>query len=141
MGTNGTNTAEREDRTLHIRYRESDEDRISETLEALDRGERPDPYFEVVFHEPEDIHRVTRPQNLELLRAIVREGPQSIRETARVVGRDVRPVHRNLVELESLHLLELVEEGQAKRPHVWYDGIELDIPLNGFGRVSDAAMS
>lgn len=138
MATNGTDAAELADRTLHIRYRSSDEERIEDTLDALDRGERPSPYYEVVYHDPEDVHRVTRPQNLELLRAIVREAPASIRETARIVGRDVRPVHRNLVELEALHLIELIEEGQAKRPHVWYDSIEVAIPL-GSGEEPAAA--
>lgn len=139
MATNGTDSATSEGRTLYIRFREGDEDRIGETLDALDRGERPSPYFEVVFDDPEDVHRVTRPQNLELLRAIVREAPESIRDTARIVGRDVRPVHRNLVELEALHLIELVEEGQARRPHVWYGGIELDLPLGRPEGTSDAA--
>lgn len=130
MAMNGTDSAGQDDRTLHIRFREGDEDRIEETLAALDRGETPRPHFEVVFHDPEDLHRVTRPQNLELLRVIVRHAPESIRETARLVDRDVRPVHRNLTELADLHLIELVEEGQAKRPRVWYDAIELDLPLD-----------
>lgn len=132
MVTNGNSPEHRSNRskrTLHIRFRESDERRTAETLATLDRGETPDPHFEVVFHDPEDVHRMTRPRNLELLRAIVRHEPRSIRETARVVDRDVRPVHRNLVELEELHLLDLVEEGQAKRPHVWYDAITVDLPL------------
>ena len=55
--------------------------------------------------------------------------PASIRETARVVDRDVRPVHRNLEELAALSLSELTSEGQARRPHVWYDSIALDLPL------------
>lgn len=136
---NGTDSTEQEDRTLHIRFRESNEERIEEALATLDRGETPAPFFEVVFHDPEDVHRVTRPQNLELLRAIVQHAPESIRETARIVGRDVRPVHRNLVELEDLHLIELVEEGQAKRPRVWYDAIELDLPLDGPELTQDEA--
>ena len=127
MATNGNTN--RENRTLHIRFRTGDEARIQETLDALDRGETPDPHFEVVFYDPDDVHRVTRPENLELLRAIVQHEPESIRETARVVERDVRPVHRNLVELAELHLLELVSEGQARRPHVWYDSIALELPL------------
>lgn len=127
---NGNDSTGQEGRTLHIRFRESDEERIEETLAALDRGETPEPFFEVVFHDPEDVHRVTRPQNLELLRAIVQHEPGSIRETARIVERDVRPVHRNLTELEELHLIELVDEGQAKRPRVWYDAIDIDIDLS-----------
>lgn len=124
METPGT-----DDRTLYVRYRESDDERIDEALEELDSGGTPDPHFEVVYHDPEDVHRVTRPKNLELLRAIVRHEPESIRETARLVDRDVRQVHRNLSELAELHLIELVEEGQSKRPRVWYDALEVDLPL------------
>jgi predicted transcriptional regulator len=117
------------DRTLHVRFREGSDDDLEETFAALDRGETPDPHFEVVYHDPADVHRVTRPKSLELLRAIVQHRPESIRETARLVDRDVSQVHRNLVELEELHLVDLVEDGHAKRPVVWYDAIDIDLPL------------
>jgi predicted transcriptional regulator len=140
MARTGTDTTdEEEERTLHIRFEERDEQRVEEALAALDRGESPEPYYEVSFDDPEDVHRVTRPQNLALLRAIVQHEPESIRETARLVDRDVRSVHRNLSELEDLHLLELVDEGQSKRPRVWYDGIELDLPLDEDDRPADEA--
>jgi predicted transcriptional regulator len=63
------------------------------------------------------------------IRAIVQHEPASIRETARLVERDVSQVHRNLVELEELHLIDLVDDGNAKRPVVWYDAIDIDLPL------------
>lgn len=131
MATNGTDTDRHrtDDRTLRIRFRDGDDSEVEEVMEALDRGETPDPQFEVVYHDPADVHRVTRPKNLELLRAIVQHEPASIRETARVVDRDVRQVHRNLSELAELHLIDLVEDGQSKRPSIWYDTIELDLPL------------
>lgn len=128
MVTTG-NTDDTSDRTLHIRFREGREDAIEEALAALDRGETPGPHFEVVYHDPADVHRVTRPKSLELLRAIVQHEPGSIRETARLVDRDVSQVHRNLTELEDLHLVDLVEDGHAKRPVVWYDAIDIDLPL------------
>jgi predicted transcriptional regulator len=115
--------------TLHVRLRDGDGDRLANALDALDRGETPEPFFEITFHDPADVHRVTRPKNLELLRAIVQHEPESIRETARLVDRDVSQVHCNLDELETLHLIDLVEDGQSKRPNVWYDEIELDLPL------------
>jgi len=117
------------DRTLHIRYQESSDDDLEDALAALDRGETPKPHLEVVYHDPADVHRVTRPKSLELLRAIVQHNPDSIRETARLVDRDVSQVHRNLTELEELHLVELVNEGQSKRPSVWYEAIDIDLPL------------
>jgi len=117
------------DRTLHIRFRKKNDDALEEALAALDRGDTPEPHLEVVYHDPADIHRVTRPKSLELLRAIVQHGPESIRETARLVERDVSQVHRNLTELAELHLVELTDDGQSKRPSVWYDAIDIDLPL------------
>lgn len=128
MGTTG-NTDDTSDRTLHVRFREGDDDTLEEAFAALDRGEIPDPHLEVVYHDPADVHRVTRPKSLELLRAIVQHEPSSIRETARLVDRDVSQVHRNLTELEELHLVDLVNDGHAKRPVVWYDAIDIDLPL------------
>lgn len=124
-----TGNDETGDRTLHVRFRQGDDASVEEALETIDDGERPDPHFEVVYHDPEDVHRLTRPKNLELLRTIVQFDPGSIRETARLVDRDVRQVHRNLTELADLHLIDLVEDGQAKRPRVWYDAIDVDLPL------------
>jgi predicted transcriptional regulator len=137
MATTGTDPTP--DRVLHIRFERSDSDRIEETLRAIDDGERPDPYFEVTFHDADQLHRVTRPKNLELLRTIAREGPSGIRETARLVDRDVRQVHRNLTELEELGLIDFETEGQSKRPTVWYDALEVDLPLLDSGGESDAA--
>lgn len=138
MATTGTNPTDGE-RVLHIRFERSDTSRIEETLRTIDDGEDVKPYFECTFHDSEQLHRVTRPKNLELLRTIAREEPSGIRETARLVDRDVRQVHRNLNELESLGLIDLEERGPAKRPTVWYDTIEVDLPLFGPDSGSDAA--
>jgi predicted transcriptional regulator len=124
-----TGNSDTPDRTLHVRFEDGSDDDLEDALAALDRGETPDPHLEVVYHDPEDVHRVTRPKSLELLRAIVQHEPESIRETARLVDRDVSQVHRNLTELENLHLVELVDDGQSKRPSVWYEAIDIDLPL------------
>lgn len=140
MATTGNNN-DTPDRTLQIRFREGSDEELDNALAALDRGEMPEPHLEIVYHDPDDIHRVTRPESLELLRAIVQHEPSSIRETARLVDRDVSQVHRNLTELEALHLIELVEEGHAKRPVVWYDAIDIDLPLASPLVDSDEAMA
>ena len=124
-----TGNSDTTDRTLHIKFQTGSDEDLEEALAALDRGETPDPQLEVVYHDPDDVHRVTRPKSLELLRAIVQHEPDSIRETARIVDRDVSQVHRNLSELAELHLVELVDDGQSKRPSVWYDAIDIDLPL------------
>jgi predicted transcriptional regulator len=124
-----TGNSDTTDRTLHIKFQTGSDEDLEEALAALDRGETPDPQLEVVYHDPDDVHRVTRPKSLELLRAIVQHEPDSIRETARIVDRDVSQVHRNLSELAELHLVELVDDGQSKRPSVWYEAIDIDLPL------------
>lgn len=130
-----TGTEPADDRTLTIRFGGDSgiTDRIAEQFAALDRGEAPDPLYEVVLKRDEDLHRVTRPKNMELLETLAAESPESIRETARLVDRDVRQVHRNLDELADLGLVEFRESGQSKQPYVWYDRIQFDIPIGGGG--------
>lgn len=141
MTNTGTETTDETetDRVLHIRYRSGDDERLIEALDALDRGDTPEPVFEVVYHDIEDLHRVTRPTNLELLRTIVRHEPSSIRETARLVDRDVHQVHRNLTGLEELGLIDLEQDGRAKRPTTWYEAIEVDLPLGDSQSTYDTA--
>jgi len=135
---NDETDTEESPRVMHVRFRTGDSERVAETLAALDSGETPDPHFERVYHDADELHRITRPKNLELLRTIVRERPESIRETARLVERDVRQVHRNLEELEALGLVKFEETGTARRPTVWYDEIAVELPLGtGSGRESE----
>lgn len=126
------NNTQSDERVLHIRFQRSNEQRIETALKAINRGESPNSYFETVFHEIEDLQTVTRPTSLTLLRTIAREQPESIRETARLVDRDVRQVHRNLEELDELGVIDLETKGQRKRPIVWYDSIAVDLPLFDF---------
>lgn len=132
MANPGTDPDETtENRIMHIRFGTGNADRVEETLAALDRGDEPVPYLERVYRDVDNLHRVTRPKNLELLRVLASEQPESIRETARLVDRDVRQVHRNLEELEELDLISFESEGpgKPKRPHVWYDEIAVELPL------------
>ncbi|RAW46453.1 transcriptional regulator [Halorubrum sp. 48-1-W] len=89
-----------------------------------------------------ELSRLLSPKNLELLEAIAEHEPESIRETAEVVDRDYKQVHRNLSELEDIGVVEFHggESGQAKEPKLVYDGLEIDIPFTGSnGNVGTAA--
>ena len=83
-----------------------------ETGEAIEQDVR----FVLNFETFADVEQLMRSSNLELLKAIVDEDPESIRQTADTVDRDYKEVHRNLSELESLGVIEFVEEGGSKRP-------------------------
>ena len=105
-------------------------------IEAVDF----DGLLERVYRDANSLHRVRRPNDLELLRILATEHPESIRETARLVDHDVRKVHRNLDELDSLNLIEFQSDGpgKPKRPIVWYNEIAIDLPLgSGDGKGED----
>jgi len=115
---------------------ESRRDFVEAALEAgrkIDQGEAEEieePYV-VSFRSREELYSVFREKNIELLETIAREEPNSIRELARLVDRDVKAVHDALSQMEHLGIIEFEEEGRAKKPRVWYDeiDIEIDIPL------------
>lgn len=127
--TDATEPTERDVLTVRVGTPEDAFDELETRFAALDRGERPDPLLEVVLQNEEDLHRLLRPTTLNLLRTIAREQPASIRETARLVDRDVRQVHDDLRKLERFNLVAFEEEGRAKRPVVWYDDIDVELPI------------
>jgi predicted transcriptional regulator len=118
-------------RTLTVRVAspEAAFDELEERFAALDAGDEPEPLYEVVLQREEDLTRLLRPGTIELLRTVAREHPESIRETARLVGRDVHQVHDTVTELARLNLLRLEEEGRRKRPVVWYDDLEIELSI------------
>lgn len=109
-----------------------DRTELEDALATLDEGgdvEPREPRLSVA--DLETFGRIFRPTNLELLEAIVEHEPESIRALARIVDRNAPEVHGNVHELVDYGLVELEENGRAKRPVVWYDEIEADIPLGG----------
>lgn len=109
--------------TLKITFGQADDHRAAarERLQRAEAGERgeaieQDARFILNFEDFADVERLMRRSNLALLSAIVDERPQSIRQTAQVVDRDYREVHRNLEELEALGVVEFEEEGSSKKP-------------------------
>lgn len=120
-------------RTLHVRIDSSaDRSDLEETLATLDAGEtdevEPKPSTLSVA-DLETFGRIFRPTNLELLEAIAEHEPDSIRGLARLVDRHPPEVTQNVNELADYGLVELEQDGQAKRPTIWYDEIDVDIPL------------
>lgn len=127
--TDTSDTADRKVLTVRVATPDDVFDELEERFAALDAGERPDPKYEVVLNREADLNRLLSAKNVELLRTIARESPASIRETARLVDRDVRQVHDNLNELERLNLVRFETDGRAKRPVVWYDDIDVELPI------------
>lgn len=117
-------------RTLHVRINSADHSDLENRLAAIDAGEDVEPSEPTLSIEDlETFGRIFRSTNLELLEAIVEHEPESIRELARLVDRNPPEVLKNVNELADYGLLELEEDGRAKRPVVWYDEIDADLPL------------
>jgi predicted transcriptional regulator len=118
--------------TLHVTIgTDSDRSDLEERLGQLDAGEDIDPAEPMLSVESiETFGEIFRPTNLALLEAIVEHEPESIRELARIVDRHPPEVHGNIHELVDYGLVELKETGRSKRPVVWYDDIDVDIPLS-----------
>jgi predicted transcriptional regulator len=127
-------------RTLHIRLGPTDHSDLEEALGALDAGDDTEPYPSRLSVESlEMLGRIFRATNLELLQTILEHEPESIRELARLVERHPPDVLDNLNELEDYGLIELRDAGRAKRPVVWYDELDIDIPLGQPPSGSDVA--
>ena len=127
-------------RTLHIRVESTaDFGDLGETLESLDRGEDVSPADPVCSIEDIDtLGRILRPINLRLLETIVEQEPGSIRALARALDRHPPDVLDNVQELAEYGLVELEASGTAKRPVVWYDELDINVPLHGDADGSEA---
>lgn len=120
-------------RTLYVRVESVDDffDRVEAQLDEAESGGPADELTARGLSLPDEsaLARVFSVQNLGLIRAIAKHDPSSMRELAEVVDRDIKNVSQNLNELEHLGLVELVDDGRAKRPVVPYDEIEVLYPV------------
>lgn len=114
--------------------RDSLDQRTRSRITAAQKGENLDDAQPVLnFGSYAELSRLLSSTNLELLEAISEHDPASIREAAALVDRDYKQVHRNLSELEDIGVIEFDGggAGQAKKPTLVYDGLEIDIPFVG----------
>ena len=123
--------------TLHITVGDREqlrEDALAFVQDA-DAGDLDDSADQSVlqFGSYDDLVDSLTPLRLELAQAIAEHHPESMREAARLVERDVSDVHADLKHLEVLGILELEEGGPggAMQPIVPFDRIEMhiDYPL------------
>jgi predicted transcriptional regulator len=109
--------------------------RTADAFDAARSGDAPDtdaPH-RLSFETTDQLASVFTPRGIDLLRAIARDEPASIREAARLVDRDIKQVSENLERLEAYGVVEFVEDGRAKRPVVPYDEIDIRLPLRDDG--------
>lgn len=80
----------------------------------------------VSFASYDDMHAVLSPSRLAIIRALTGQGPLSIREVARRVGRDVQAVHRDVTRLLNAGIIDRTDQGIRFD----YDGIDFSFQIN-----------
>ena len=104
-----------------------------DTLEQLRRGESVDKPDTFAFETSELLFETFNPRTMALLETISDAQPQSIRETARLVERDVKNVHQELTELERLGIISFEATGRSKQPVFLYEEIVISLPFASDG--------
>ncbi len=100
-------------RTLHVRIESIAEFEATAVAAMKDvmAGRRRPLVDAVSFSSYDDMHALLSPSRLAIIRALAKQGPVSIREVARRVGRDVQAVHRDVTRLINAGIVERTDDG------------------------------
>ncbi len=101
-----------------------------DAIRALRTDDAVDRPATLTFTNEGQLGEVFNERTYRLLRVVRDEQPESIRETARMVDRDKKNVHRELTTFEALGVIRFEEEGRAKQPVFPWDGLMIS-PLAG----------
>jgi len=119
---------------------ESEQAHRQDALDRLDRWEAGEAVPHVInFQNPSDLRALLTDRRVELLRSIMTERPDSIRQLADRLGRDVKTVHDDLQVLAEYDIVHFEQAGRAKRPFVPYDSIEVSLEISTPPSADDAA--
>ncbi|TQE98352.1 MAG: helix-turn-helix domain-containing protein [Spiribacter salinus] len=108
--------------TLSVASREDVTKRALSAFEGRYQG------VHISFSSPELLWETITKNRLTLLNAMTGEGPMTLRELARRVGRDVKAVHRDVHALLRAGILERDDDGRIVFP---YDAVHVDFMLHG----------
>lgn len=112
--------------TLKVRIESLDQtlSKVAEAWKAAEAGTQEKAENALAFGSWELMHRVLAPKRLEIVRAMTGQGPISIREVARRVGRDFKSVHSDVELLLSNGVIDRADRGIVfpyNRIHVEFD--------------------
>lgn len=101
-----------------------------EAIERLRRGNGVEDPDRFAFESSDLLFKTFTPRTMALLETIADDAPESIRETARLVDRDVKNVHEELSELERLGVIRFETSGRAKQPIFPYEETVITLPFD-----------
>jgi predicted transcriptional regulator len=85
--------------------------RFAQAVRGARAGEAAEIVPAIEFADYDDMHKVLAPPRLAIVKALAGQGPLSIREVARRVGRDVQAVHRDVTTLINAGVIDRTSEG------------------------------
>ncbi|MEY7852049.1 transcriptional regulator [Natrarchaeobius sp. A-rgal3] len=119
---------------------DTDEAHRQDALDRLERWEAGEEVPHVInFQNPSDLRTLLTDRRVELLRSIMTERPDSIRQLAERLERDVKTVHDDLQVLADYDVVYFEQAGRAKRPFVPYDSIEVCLEITTASPADDTA--
>lgn len=119
---------------------DSEEAHRQGALDRLDRWEAGEEVPHVInFQNPSDLRALLTDRRVELLRSIMAERPDSIRQLAERLERDVKAIHDDLQVLAEYDIVHFEQAGRAKRPFVPYDTIEVSLEITTPRSADDVA--
>ena len=105
---------------LGVSTREKSKKRLIEAFEGKAQGTF------ISFESPELLFKVLSGKRWDLLKVMTGVGPISIREAARLLGRDVKAVHGDVHKLLNVGILQKTKKGQIEFP---FDAVHVDFML------------
>ena len=119
---------------------EPDDEHRRDALDRLERFEAGEAVPHVLnVQNPSDLRALLTDRRLELLRSVMSERPDSIRQLAERVDRDVKSVHDDLQILADYDIVHFEQAGRAKRPFVPYDSIQVRLEISTPSPADDTA--
>jgi len=114
------------ERTLIIRHETVDEfvEGFGEQIETEE-----DTSDIVAFADPDELGRLMTQRRMELIETVMTDPPDSIRDLADKVDRGLREVHEDVHMFADKGIVELEEDGKAKKPRIPYDNIRIEVDL------------
>ena len=84
----------------------------------------------ISFESPSMLFKMLTLKRWEILKVLTGKNPVSIREAARLVGRDVKAVHGDITTLLNVGILERTEDNKIAFD---FDQVHVDFVLSGVG--------
>ena len=116
--------------TMGIKSHRDGFDNFADTFKAIQQGEQVKPQPEgIYFTDFEAFRKAMTPQRYSILKLIREKHPESISGLAVISWRNIKNVSDGVKALINLGLVETLQSGRNKSPHLKYEKITLELAV------------